>query len=182
MAFSDWTVEILDVVARPNAATNPYTGLPIDPDGITQSLFSMRLTHVPTGKVLERADLTNTVTPEILTAYARGIAANAETHLAFQSKEGAASPLIGALDITVPVAPGPSDDDLAVVAFRGLVKDLQQAKARLAVKQGTQQDVDAAELAVKTAYAPKGVAISPELAKRFDEVLASLVNTATAAL
>ena len=104
MAFSDWAVEVFDVVPRRNSQKNPLTGLPIDPDGITLSLVTMRLTHVPTGKVLQRADLMRPDRPSLI-AYARGIAENAEAHMAAQKTDTAPSPLAGRLDI-VPVPPG----------------------------------------------------------------------------
>jgi len=169
MPFEDWTVEVYEIDPRPNPTKNPYTGLPIDPEGITQSLFRMRLTHIPTGKVLERADLTGHLSVEVLTVYARGVAANAETHLVNQ---GPHSPLLGVLDITVPdPSVPPTDDDRAVTAFVALVRTLLQAKARFAIKQADEAEVLAAQAAIRTAYAPT----SPVLAKRFDEQLASLL-------
>lgn len=102
MALSDWTVEVFDVAPRKNSAANPYTGLPIDPDGITTSLVTMRLTHVPSGKVLDRADLFHDVTPQTLAHYARSIAELVDKQMSVQKTDATPSPLVGVLDIVPP--------------------------------------------------------------------------------
>jgi len=99
--FEDWTVDVVSVVPVPNTAKNPYTGVEIDPDGITQSLFVMRLTHVPTGKILERADRIGTPSAEALRRYAQGIITTAEQNMAAQN---------GALVGMLPVVPPPKVD------------------------------------------------------------------------
>lgn len=94
------------------------------------------------------------------------------------------APLVGT-DIAPIGDTPPTDDDLAVIAFTRLVRAVIEAKAHLAFLQeqkGTtpeelaaaQAAIDAAWGAVKEAFAPKGVPVSDELAKRFNETLALL--------
>lgn len=128
MPLSDWTVEIFDVAPHKNTAKNPYTGLAIDPDGLTMSVFTMRLTHVPTGKVLERADLTSTPSADAFARYARGVIEVAEQNMAVQKQGETPSPLKGILDV-VPVVPEPTiptQDQLDARAY-------QEAKHRVAI-------------------------------------------------
>lgn len=127
MAFSDWSVEVLDVQPQKNVAKNPYTMQPIDPGGLTTSLVTMNLTHIPTGKVLNRADLFSNPTREAFLAYARGITSVVDGNLAVQGSQQAPSPLAGVLDLEpVPVEVTP--DAKAQQAFQtasGVLSQLQ---------------------------------------------------------
>lgn len=126
MAFEDWDVEVFDVVPYRNSAKNPHTQLPIDPDGLTMSLFTMRLTHRASGKRLERADLHSMPTEEHLKKYARDVIAVAEANMAVQKTDETDSPLKGALDVSPPsVEPTQDQKDAAVL------QTAEQVKARL---------------------------------------------------
>jgi hypothetical protein len=109
--FEDWDVQIFDVVPRKNSTANPYTGQPIDPEGLTQSLVTMRLTHVATGKSLDRADVFSDASVPQLLHYAKSIIAVAEGNMAIQkvsAPDGTVitpSPLVGALVPPVPEPP-----------------------------------------------------------------------------
>lgn len=127
MPFEDWDVHVFDVAPRKNIASNPLTGLAIDPEGLTLSLFTMRLTHRASGKTLDRADLISTPTPEALTAYARGVIEVVEKNMANQKTETTPSPLVGPLVVVPPAPPPFAPDDLS--AF-------QQASDLLAQLQG----------------------------------------------
>lgn len=131
MPLEDWSVEIFDVAPRANAQKNPYTGLPIDPDGLTMSLFTMRLTHVPTGKVLERADLHSSPTKESLIAYARGVIEVAEKNMAAQKSGTVPSPLKGLLNVTAPVSvDGRTQGQKDLEAFNQLHGQIAQTEAQ----------------------------------------------------
>lgn len=151
MALTDWTVEIFDVVPRKNSAPNPYTNQPIDPDGLTLSLFTMKLTHVPSGKVLERADLASVITPEFLQQYARNVITVAEQNMAVQKTDTAPSALKGVLDVTIPAPVDPrtqAEKDLS--AFQQLDAQVAQTTA-LYEKLKAIEPKDAAALDAKLA-------------------------------
>ncbi len=109
MAFDDWDVEIVDIARRTNSAKNPLTGLPIDPDGLTQSFVTMTLTHRASGRILNRADLFSAPSADALKKYARDVIAVADLNMSVQKtvdETGATiteSPLKGPLDVTIPL-------------------------------------------------------------------------------
>lgn len=127
MAFSDWRVDVLDVVAQKNVQKNQLGQL-IDPGGLTVSLVTMTLRHLPTDKVLNRADQFSSPSKDAFLAYARGIVAVADQNMAVQSQPGSLSPLAGVLDL-VPVVVEPTPDQQAQQAFQSAFSVLGQLQA-----------------------------------------------------
>lgn len=149
MSFEDWTVEIVSVVPNVNAANNPRTGKPIDPDGITQSVVTMTLTHT-SGKILHRTDVFSVPTQEEFIRYAQAIARVADINIASQADAG----LIGALNI-VPAAPvEPTQDQKDISAFYQADSLYEAEKAALeklkeVVDAKTAEDIDQKIAALK---------------------------------
>lgn len=113
MPFEDWTVEVIDVSPLENHDKNPLTGLAIDPEGLMRSLVQVRMTHITTGKVLNRADaFTGVITEDSIKDYVRPHTNAMDAAMIVQrKKDGTPSPLAGPLDITIPAAVDPRTPD-----------------------------------------------------------------------
>ena len=125
MAVEDWAVVVLDVAPHANTNQNPYTGLPIDPIGLTQSLVTMTLTHGPSGQTIDRADVFSVPSADAIQRYALGVIMVAEANLTQQTRGATPSPLQGALQVvpSAPVDPRTPEQQ----ALDAAVADYQQA-------------------------------------------------------
>lgn len=184
MALDDYDHEVFSVTPNPNRKKDPLTGLEIDPEGLTDAWFSMRITNRVTGKFINRADYHSAISEETLRAYAEGQAFVMEQNRLAQTRDGVPSPLIGKRPVITPKPIIlPTDDEKAIKAFRVLVMDWLTLRKAFEAKSPkvTQEDVDAAEAAWKQAFAPlddKGVPVpvSDELAKEFNQILAAMTS------
>lgn len=169
MAVDDWDVEVFDVVPRSISSANPYTGLPIDPDGVTQSLVTMRLTHRASGKVLERADVFSLPTPDALKKYARDVVAVADANMSVQKSDAGPSPLVGLLDIV------PSEPDAPV-----LTKAQRDEQAFVQAKSSL--DAIASRIAVLKDVAPEDAAALDSVVQKQRAVLVEKAAPVIAAI